>query len=820
MASDVIMKPLWGREVVKVPIGLVWQPETRHIIVSDGDGQPVLMMPLSHLAVAAPGRVTVRRRIAWDFIRERPSPRLGAIPPQRFNNSETLRLPTDDPHTDILITSLFHTPWHQELTISSTNPLIERIYLSFQTSARETWWGFGEHGHTIRPVARFDTWVEEGPVGLGWLSRFLRFTNHVPFPKGPYPSYATMPIWISSAGYSAWADNRELMRWRIASTLRSVEAWSHKLTLHIITGDNPQTILERQFSILGKPTIPPPWAFGPWNDSVRGQPQAKSLVRLLRQRRIPSSALWIEDWMGSWENGKRFWMRPLSHQVDAVLYPDFPGLAMHLHETGFRLLGYFCPEITENSALYHEAAAQDLLVKDSDGYPIMVDILGILHAEVDLTHPKTERWIHERWFRPAEALGFDGWMADFGEYLPPQSVLSDGTTGWARHNQWPLLWQTVHKNFWSQARPDGDFTFFVRSSSLGSHAIAPILWGGDSDTDFDPSDGLPTVVPQVLSAQLAGFFFWATDIAGYMTFGLTRPSTKPLYIRWLQLASLLPVMRTHHGTARPRNWHLSRDEETLNEYARFARLHTALFPLWNHLAQQAANLGHPIIRPLFFEFPNDRSTWTIDQQFLVGDVLLVAPVVKPRSHRHRVYLPMGQWRYWWSNRIDIGPGWITLSVPLHEIPIWIRVGRVLPLFEGIPLDDVRSEGIVDSLADIEQGAGVDLKSASRHLAIYVVGKPGPTHIWLPHGGSWTVEWRPEEANSPRASLWQMPYYADHLPQDFGEGERLMLDSGQSASLSCPGHGRLTLSASSDSGLRSCTVRWTLPNFYDQEVDHS
>ena len=763
------------------------------------------MFDVNALWTTKPGKIRIRRRLAWDFITESTRSRVQALIP-RMTDKGQVTIPTPDPHTAIVMTLKNLSSWHAKVIIQSTNEDMKRLHLGFRTSTTEHWRGFGEHGHTIMPPARFDTWVEEGPVGLGPLSRWLRFTGRVPIPKGPYPSYATLPLWLSSVGYSAWFENFELLRWQIRTTLRTVEGWTNKLTLHIVVGNNPLQVLERQSLVLKRAALPPDWIFGPWNDSVRGQAHAEALASHLRQERIPSSVLWIEDWMGSWEDSRRFWMRPLSHKVDDLLYPDFPSLSEGLHRTGFRLLGYFCPEITNGSVLYNAALEQGLLVKDQNGDPVTINVLDIDHGEVDFTHPEAEAWIHQHWFQPAYNQGFDGWMADFGEYLPTNAVLHDGSHGWQRHNQWPLLWQKVNRTFWDQKRPNGDYTFFVRSAALGSHHVAPILWGGDSDTDFDPADGLPTVVPQAISAQLAGFSYWATDIAGYMTFGLTRPSTKKLYIRWLQLASLLPVMRTHHGTARPRNWDWDKDLETRLIYTRYARLHTSLFPFWYHLSRLAATRGHPLIRALFLEFPHDPVAWMVDQEFLVGDRLLVAPVIKPQSNRHRVYVPPGRWRYWWSQRIDVGPGWIHLDVPLDQLPLWIRVGYPLPIFEGIPLGNGHPEGIVDSLADIDQGPGVDLRQATQHLTIYLVGNPESSNIFLPGGGCLELSFNDKPTITDQPG-WSVAQTADHLPQEFGMGWRTKLAPGKEDRYHGSPQGALIVTASPDSIERYYAIRW-------------
>lgn len=630
-------------------------------------------------------KVTHQRWIAWDHFSEHGI--------ERFRVHSVVQLAdntchlVDDQHR-ALVEVRFVQALPDELTVSAYArfPEVNRLGFSWWGPASEAIFGFGEYGNgPLRHAAQWSTWVEEGPVGLGPLSRWLRWTGRVPLPRGYYSTYAAIPSWLSSLGYGAWITNSDRIDWAIRGARRRMRIWNRQFDLHIVSAPNLSEVIKRRTKALGGPPMPPAWVFFPWIDSVRGQNNAQAVAARLRDESIPASALWIEDWMGSWEDERRFWMRPLRHQVDATLYPDIRSLANQLHAQGFKLLGYFCPEIAHETPLYDEAWEQGHLVCDAHGNPVDVAILGNHHGEPDLTQPTTRQWIQERWFAPLEDLGFDGWMADFGEYLPVEATLADGTNGYESHNRYPLLWQSLHQEFWERVRPDGDYTFFVRSATLGSAHVAPVMWGGDSDTDWDAADGLATVVPQALSAGLLGHAVWGTDIAGYMTFGLTRPATKELYFRWTQVAALLPIMRTHHGTARPRNWHWQRDQHTIQHFARYARLHALLFPYFYTLAAQAHDTGLPIVRPLFLEF-QDARYYAVNDVFMLGDRLLVAPVVNPGRRVRMVPFPPGVWTDWWTGFSVRGPTTMRIPATLEHIPLFVREGSLLPLQEG-PLND-------------------------------------------------------------------------------------------------------------------------------------
>lgn len=700
-------------------------------------------------------RIKVTRRIAWDFFREsgrdiRHPERVVELGTGQFHLVNAQGQPLARVEASHAEDGL--------LTLRITaNGEVNRVGFHWWAPASEGLYGFGEYGNGPRnPAHRWSTWTEEGPVGLGFLSRWLRPTRHVPIPKGYASTYAPMPTWLSSLGYAAWLDNAERIDWTVRGARRSVRVWSSQLVLRIVPGRDLKDALSRRAAHIGFPPMVPAWVLLPWIDAVRGQETVRATADRLRREHIPASAIWVEDWTGSWEDDRRFWMRPLSHEVNQALYPDVPAMARDLHSKGFKLLGYFCPEVAVDTPLYQEALAGEHLVRDASGAPVAIDILGNRHGEVDLTRPNTRQWIRDRWFAPALKLGFDGWMADFGEYLPVHAALSDGTSGWDSHNRYPVLWQSLNREFFEDARPDGDYTFFVRSAGLQTPHIAPVMWGGDSDTDWDRADGLATVVPQALSAAVSGQALWATDIAGYMTFGLTRPSSKELYLRWTELAALFPVMRTHHGTARPRNWNWDRDRETIELFARYARLHAALLPLFYSLASIAHRTGIAPIRPLFLEFDTP-GLERVNDQFLLGADVMVAPVIRRKQQTRQVVLPPGQWHDWWSSRTWQGPATVDVSAPLGHIPILVRRGSLIPLMEGRSGRDHAPNGFVETLMPPQEAEAFWSK-----LTVWMTGPlTEPITIHLPQG---ILAVTPSLSAPPANTRHAGPaLHADHAP---------------------------------------------------------
>lgn len=762
-------------------------------------GEPLLSIPLLHLAVALTPRVSVRRFIAWDFFREigKSRHRMRYVISHSARN-DRFEAQLGHVATVPLLQVVFEIDDEHHLHFRFTaEPGHHRIQWVWHGPPNEVLFGFGAHGTGPRtPDGRFASWSEEGPVGLGPLSRWLRWTGRVPIPKGPMAGYVSLPQWLSSRGYAAWLNGYERVVWKIHRRSRTAESWSSVMDGDLVVGVSLVDVLERQNSRLGPPPTPPPWIFAPWNDAVRGRDRVEALASRLREHRIPSSAIWVEDWMGSWEDSRRFWMRPLSHRLDAELYPDFSGMAHQLHNQGFRLLGYFCPEVTEGTALYERALAGEHLMVNAKGLPVRINILGVWHGQWDLTRSKTRRFVQEELLGPAERLGFDGWMADFGEYLPVDAQLADGRTGFQAHNQYPLLWQNLHRSFWESTRPDGDWVFFVRSASMGSQAVAPVVWGGDQDTDFDRADGLPSVVPLMLSAGLSGFPHWGSDLGGYMTFGLTQPRSRELFWRWTELAALTPVMRTHHGTASPRNWHFDSDRDTTEHYARYARLHTLLFPYWHHLASIARHRGLPIARPVFLHYPG-QETWDLGNQYLLGEDLLVAPILERGQDKRPVYIPDGVWIHWWNGEKRVGPGTLRLPAPLGAIPLFIREGALLPLHEG-GIDRTGSRphtvGFLDTLTtDAVDGlTGLSTRGPLTLLITAGLKGSGQIHLWPEGSLSWSVaENQPLNAPEIDTSSVGGPRWHDHAPLLTGQGDVGQLNPKETSIYRLP-HGLLQL----------------------------
>jgi alpha-glucosidase (family GH31 glycosyl hydrolase) len=373
------------------------------------------------------------------------------------------------------------------------------------------------------------------------------------------------------------------------------------------------------------------------------------------------------------------------------------GRVEDLHAKGAAVLSYTREAIcAAYPGPYDRAVAADAFLEREDGSPYTFTAFvgsGLTQVGMlDFSDPDAApiyRSILDRAYR----AGYDGWMEDYGEYAPPDSVADNGMTGRRMHNRYPVLYHREGMRYsGSKRRP---LIRFNRSGFTGAAKHSQIVWGGDPTTGWG-FDGLRSAVRQALSIGLSGVSLWGSDIGGFFT--LSDQTLDPeLLARWLQLGAFSGVMRTKAAgigvpkSARPQVW----EEPTLPIYRRYAKLRTQLYPYLVAADRTYARTGMPIMRQLALAFPRDRRASGRDGQYLFGPDLLVAPVLAPGRTARRVYLPRGRWIDFWDAiayrpgdggfrlagrpRIRAGHRKTTADAPLDEIPVFARAGTLLPL---------------------------------------------------------------------------------------------------------------------------------------------
>ncbi|MBU7579443.1 MAG: alpha-glucosidase [Porphyrobacter sp.] len=571
------------------------------------------------------------------------------------------------------------------LTLAADAPH-DRITIAFALDADDVLWGGGEQMSYLALNGRnFPVWTSEPGVGREPGTPLTDSASaDGSFAGGDYwTTNYPEPTVLCSGGWAISLANAEYVELdaRTPGSLR-VHVWSGEVTIDLFEGI-PAELTRQLAARFGPRTGLPEWAIG---GAIAGLKQGEaSFERLekLIEAGAAISGLWCEDWVGIRETsfGRRlFW----DWQWNAARYPDLPARIAALKARGIRFLGYVNPYLAVDGPLYPEAAAKGYFARclGSDE-PYAVDFGEFYAGVVDFTNPAAAAWFAEEVIgKRMLGVGLDGWMADFGEYLPTDLRLHDGDP-MQEHNRWPVRWAEVNARAVASRGRTGDVLWFMRAGHTGVQAHCPLLWAGDQSVDFSRHDGIGTVITAALSSGLVGNAFSHSDVGGYTSlFGNVR--TAELILRWYELGAFSPVFRTHEGNRPDDNLQIDSSAELIEGFVRWSRIHAALAPYVRHLVAEAQATGLPAQRALFLHYPEDAQTFTIQDQFLYGADMMVAPVITEGAAARRAYLPgEGTWRHLWSGA-DFAPGWHEVAAPIGQPAVFYRPDSTFaPLFASI-----------------------------------------------------------------------------------------------------------------------------------------
>jgi sulfoquinovosidase len=574
------------------------------------------------------------------------------------------------------------------ITVTALDPVYNRIWLRFHAELGEAVWGGGEQmSYLALNGRRFPMWTSEPGVGRDKTTELTRQMDEAGMAGGDYwntnypqPTFLTsrwLAVHLDASCYSVldFSDPEA----------HSVEVWRNEARFELFAADGPQELVGALSTRFGRQPPLPDWAIG--GAIVGLKDGARSFERLEQfiAAGTAVSGLWCEDWAGIRQTsfGRRlFW----DWRRDRQRYPDLPERIAALKARGIRFLAYANPYLANDGILYETARAGGhfALKPDSDDV-YLVDFGEFDCGVLDFTRAETRDWFAEHVLaREMLDIGIDGWMADFGEYLPTDLRLADGSDPMEAHNLWPVLWAQVNEQALASRGKSGDAVFFMRAGFSGVQAHCPLLWAGDQSVDFTRHDGIGTVITAALSSGLVGNAYSHSDCGGYTSL-LGNIRTVELMQRWCELAAFAPVMRSHEGNRPDDNLQYDSSPELLACFARWSRVHQALAPYVRHLCNEASELGLPAQRPLFLHYPDDPALWTLQDQFLYGADMLVAPIIEQGANSRSVTLPgEGTWRHLWTGE-HFAPGHHTIAAPIGSPPVFYRPdSQFAPLFAELP----------------------------------------------------------------------------------------------------------------------------------------
>ena len=525
--------------------------------------------------------------------------------------------------------------------------------------------GFGEqYNATEQTGEAFTLLVSE--QGIGREGTVWSFSGN------EHTTYFPMPWYLDARGFGVLLESDYRVEADICSSnpkrAELEVVGDSELRWRVFAGPTPKDVIRQLGDHVGRPTAPPDWAFLPWMCTQGGPDAVLTRLAAMQAANVSVGTIWVQDWTGERENAGGGYGVQYRWNADEDLYPDLAGFVADLHAQDIRVVGYVNPFVDQGLEHWDEMEAAGMLPLDPETGEVATFIgpRGSM-TTADLSNPDTREYIREHLRVAVRDIGLDGWMADFAEWLPLDADIAVGDAA-AFHNRYPEVWQSLTRDVMEELRPDGDWLMFARSGWTGVQSQAQVHWVGDQEADWSETDGLPTVVPAMITLGLSGQPFATHDIAGFSG----GPSTKELYLRWTELGAFSPFMRTHDGNEREENHRWDAEEYTTEHFSRMSRIHTALASERQEWAEEGERTGVPMVRHLLLEFPEDRETWQIHDQYLFGPDLLVAPILEQGSVERTLYLPEGEWVHVWSGESTTGPQWITVSAPFGEPPVFSR----------------------------------------------------------------------------------------------------------------------------------------------------
>ncbi|MBD1433517.1 DUF4968 domain-containing protein [Sphingobacterium sp. DN00404] len=500
------------------------------------------------------------------------------------------------------------------------------------------------------------------------------------------PLYKSIPFFMSSYNYGVFLDNTYKTEFKFGTEsdeFYSFEAPDGAFIYYFIYGKDYKDIQAQYIALTGKPIMPPKWAFG--FAQSRGlytrEDQALEIATEFRKRQIPIDIIyqdigwtqWLQDF--EWRKGN---------------YENPKAMLEELKQNGFKMILSQDPVISQaNKKQWEEADAKGFFVKDSrtgKSYDMPWPWGGNCGV-VDFTIPEVADWWGEQQQKPL-ADGAHGFWTDMGE--PAWSNEEDADRLYMQHhigmhdeihNVYGLTWDKVVKEQFEKHNPNKRVFQMTRAAYAGLQRYT-FGWSGDSGNGADVLQGWGQFANQVavgISAGLGGIPFWTTDISGYCGDITDYPAMAELYTRWMQFGIFNPLSRAHHeGDNAVEPWLFG---EVAEKNAKAAiELKYQLFPYLYTYGRQAYDTGLPILRGLFMEYPDDEQAVKVEDQFIFGQELLVAPVLKKGERVKRLYLPEGEWIDFHDKKtVYFGGERIAYRAPLNVIPMFVKKGSIVPM---------------------------------------------------------------------------------------------------------------------------------------------
>jgi alpha-D-xyloside xylohydrolase len=563
----------------------------------------------------------------------------------------------------------------------------------------ETWQNFPQperrfkalDGDHFRVQLKFRAYDDEKFYGLGQRKHGKLDQKGCVIDLLQLNSKVSIPFVLSNRGYGFFWNNPAVGRVELGENhTRWIAESTTKLDYWITLGETPAQITERYADATGHAPELPEWAAGFWQCKLRYETQDEimSVARSYKERGLPLSVIVIDYFHWTLQGEWRF---------DPTNWPDPAGMVRELEEMGIKVMVSVWPTVNGVSENYTEMRERGMLIETNRGFPAHWNLTDSnapgLPAPVyfyDATNPEAREFFWDRIEQGYHQHGIKVFWLDAcePEMYPtdPENLRYHLGNGLAVTNIYPRMQaQAFYEGLKSSG--EDEIITLCRSAWAGSQKFGAAVWSGDIGSTFEE---LQAQVRAGLNIGLSGIPWWTTDIGGFHGGDPQSPYFQELIVRWFQFGVFCPLFRLH-GNRLPADlnkyWLSGGPNEVWSFGDTAYEIITGLLHLRERLRPYIMNQmtaaherGTPPMRPLFYDFPEDAAAWTVEDQFMFGPDLLVAPVLFEGATNRRAYLPTGNsWRSPWSGETYAGGQWLAVEAPLNRIPVFLRGAADLPI---------------------------------------------------------------------------------------------------------------------------------------------
>ena len=547
-------------------------------------------------------------------------------------------------------------------------------------------------GGDYRLTVTFASNPKEKLYGMGQYQQDILNVKNCNLELAHRNSQASVPFVLSDLGYGFLWHNPAIGRVSFASNTTEWYAESTKQMDYWITaGDTPDEIEQAYGRAVGTAPEMPEYGLGFWQCKLRywNQEELLNVAREYKRRGVPVDVI-VCDFF--------HWPRMGDYRFDEEFFPDPEAMAKELKEMGMELMVSVWPQVDLRSENYQEMKQQGLLVKADKG----VDIAMLYNGNstfFDATNPRSREYVWNKCKKNYYDLGIRVFWLDEAE---PEFTGYDFDN--YRYFQGPaaqvgnIYPQSYARTFYEGLKAAGEdrVVSLLRCAWAGSQRYGALVWSGDIHSDWET---LRRQVCAGLNMGIAGISWWTTDIGGFSGGNPDDPAFRQLLVRWFEWGCFCPVMRLHgdrvpstplYNKAGERlnptgagNEIWSFGEENTETLAKYIRFREAMRPYTRRVMEEAHELGRPVMRPMFYEFPEQECCWDMREQYMFGSDILVAPVLYEGQTEREVYLPAGaRWTCVHDGKVYEGGGTVTIDAPLEVIPVFLKDGK-LPELVGL-----------------------------------------------------------------------------------------------------------------------------------------